>query len=218
MTDSVLVQYGELLLRAAGVTLWISWLGLLLGGLVGAVVGLARTSRWRVLRVFALLYTELFRSIPVLILMFFCYFGLPLLLGLDLSPFAAATLALMFTASSLMAEVVRAGIDSVARGQWEAAFSSGMRYRQVMWHIVGPQAVRVMLPPSVGVYIATLKESSLASIIGYVELTKTALLIRETTGQSLEVLATITLLYFVINYGISLVGGALERKFAIAHY
>jgi His/Glu/Gln/Arg/opine family amino acid ABC transporter permease subunit len=218
MTDSVLVQYGELLLRAAGVTLWISWLGLLLGGLVGAVVGLARTSRWRVLRVLALLYTELFRSIPVLILMFFCYFGLPLLLGLDLSPFAAATFALTFTASSLMAEVVRAGIDSVTRGQWEAALSCGMRYWQVMWHIVGPQAVRVMLPPSVGVYIATLKESSLASIIGYVELTKTALLIRETTGQSLEVLATITLLYFVINYGISLVGGALERKFAIAHF
>ena len=216
--SGVLADYGALLLRAAGITLWISWLGLLLGGLLGAAIGLARTSRWRVLRLLALIYTELFRSIPVLILMFFCYFGLPLLLGLDLSPFAAATLALMFTASSLMAEVVRAGIDSVARGQWEAAFSSGMRYRQVMWHIVGPQAVRVMLPPSVGVYIATLKESSLASIIGYVELTKTALLIRETTGQSLEVLATITLLYFVINYGISLVGGALERKFAIAHY
>jgi polar amino acid transport system permease protein len=214
----VLADYGPLLLRAAGITLWISWLGLLLGGVLGAAVGLARTSRWRLLRVLALLYTELFRSIPVLILMFFCYFGLPLLVGLDLSPFAAATLALMFTASSLMAEVVRAGIDSVARGQWEAAFSSGMRYWQVMRYIVGPQAVRVMLPPSVGVYIATLKESSLASIIGYVELTKTALLIRETTGQSLEVLATITVLYFVINYGISLVGGALERKFAIAHY
>jgi His/Glu/Gln/Arg/opine family amino acid ABC transporter permease subunit len=215
---SVLADYGPLLLCAAGITLWISWLGLLLGGVLGAAVGLARTSRWRLLRVLALLYTELFRSIPVLILMFFCYFGLPLLVGLDLSPFAAATLALMFTASSLMAEVVRAGIDSVARGQWEAAFSSGMRYWQVMRHIVGPQAVRVMLPPSVGVYIATLKESSLASIIGYVELTKTALLIRETTGQSLEVLATTTVLYFVINYGISLVGGALERKFAIAHY
>ena len=216
--SGVLADYGALLLRAAGITLWISWLGLLLGGLLGAAVGLARTSRWRVLRILALLYTELFRSIPVLILMFFCYFGLPLLVGLDLSPFAAATAALMFMASSLMAEVVRAGIDSVARGQWEAAFSSGLRYLQVMRHIVGPQAVRVMLPPSVGVYIATLKESSLASIIGYVELTKTALLIRETTGQSLEVLATISLLYFVINYGISLVGGALERKFAIAHY
>ena len=216
--SGVLADYGALLLRAAGITLWISWLGLLLGGLLGAAVGLARTSRWRALRILALLYTDLFRSIPILILMFFCYFGLPLLVGLDMSPFAAATAALTFAASSLMAEVVRAGIDSVARGQWEAAFSSGMRYRQVMRHIVAPQAVRVMLPPSVGVYIATLKESSLASIIGYVELTKTALLIRETTGQSLEVLTTITLLYFVINYGISLVGGALERKFAIAHY
>jgi polar amino acid transport system permease protein len=216
--NSVAVQYGELLLRAAGITLWISWLGLLLGALIGAVVGLARTSRWRVLRILALLYTELFRSIPILILMFFCYFGLPLAGGIDLSPFAAATLALMLEASSLMSEVVRAGIESVPKGQWEAGHSSGMRYWQIMKHVVGPQAVRVMLPPSVGVYIATLKDSSLASIIGYVELTKTALLIRESTGQSLEVFATITILYFIINYGLSVAGGALERKFEIAHH
>jgi His/Glu/Gln/Arg/opine family amino acid ABC transporter permease subunit len=216
--NSVVVGYAELLLRAAGITLWISWLGLLLGALVGTAIGLARTSRWPFLRTFALLYTELFRSIPILLLMFFCYFGLPLAIGIDLSPFAAATLALMLEASSLMAEVVRAGIESVAKGQREAAYSSGMRYWQIMRHIVGPQAIRVMLPPSVGVYIATLKDSSLASIIGYVELTKTGLLIRESTGHSLEVFATITVLYFIINYGISLCGGALERKFAIAHH
>jgi polar amino acid transport system permease protein len=211
-----LTQYSGLLLRAAGTTLWISWLALLLAALGGAVVAVLRTARWMPLRVLALLYTELFRSIPILILMFFAYFGAPLVFGIDVSPFAAATVALAITSSSAMAEVIRAGIESVGRGQWEAAQSSGMTYRQVMWHIVGPQAIRVILPPSVGIYIATLKESSLASIIGYLELTKTGLLIRESTGAGFTSIGIVALLYFVINYAISLGGGALERRYAIA--
>jgi His/Glu/Gln/Arg/opine family amino acid ABC transporter permease subunit len=209
-------QYSGLLLRAAGTTLWISWLALLLAALGGAVVAVSRTARWMPLRVLALLYTELFRSIPILILMFFAYFGAPLVFDIDVSPFTAATVALAITSSSAMAEVIRAGIESVGRGQWEAAQSSGMTYRQVMWHIVGPQAIRVILPPSVGIYIATLKESSLASIIGYLELTKTGLLIRESTGAGFTSIGIVALLYFVINYAISLGGGALERRYAIA--
>ena len=211
-------QYFEVLLHAALTTLWISWVALLLGAVVGALVGIARTSRRHILRLAALLYTEIFRSIPILILMFFCYFGLPLVTGMDLSPFAAATLALMLEASSLMSEVVRAGIESVGRGQWEAAYSSGMPYWSAMRHVIGPQAVRVMLPPSVGVYIATLKDSSLASIIGYLELTKTGLLIRDSTGNSFMVFMVVSILYFVINYAISLGGGLLERKFSFAHH
>jgi polar amino acid transport system permease protein len=211
------VQYFLLLLRAAGTTLWISWVALLLGALIGALVGIARTSRWRGLRLAALLYTELFRSIPILILMFFCYFGLPLVTGLNLSPFAAATLALTLEASSLMAEVVRAGIESVGKGQWEAAYSSGMRYWSAMRHVIGPQAARVILPPSVGVYIATLKDSSLASIIGYLELTKTGLLVRDSTDSSFLVFLAVSILYFVINYAISLGGGLLERRFSLGH-
>ena len=216
--SSDLVQYFEVLLHAAFTTVWISWVALLLGAVVGALVGIARTSRRRVLRLAALLYTEVFRSIPILILMFFCYFGLPLVTGINLSPFAAATLALMLEASSLMSEVVRAGIESVSRGQWEAAYSTGMRYWSAMRHVIGPQAVRVMLPASVGVYIATLKNSSLASIIGYLELTKTGLLIRDSTGSSFMVFLVVSILYFVINYTISLGGGLLERKFAFAHH
>jgi polar amino acid transport system permease protein len=211
-------QYLLLLLRAAGTTLWISWVALLLGALVGALVGIARTSRRRSLRLAALLYTELFRSIPILILMFFCYFGLPLVTGLNLSPFAAATLALTLEASSLMAEVVRAGIESVGKGQWEAAYSSGMRYWPAMRHVIGPQAARVILPPSVGVYIATLKDSSLASIIGYLELTKTGLLVRDSTDSSFLVFLVVSILYFVINYAISLGGGLLERRFSLGHH
>jgi polar amino acid transport system permease protein len=162
-------------------------------------------------------YTELFRSIPILVLLFFVYFGVPFVLDVNLSPFGAATIALMLEASSMMAEVVRAGIQSVGRGQWEAALSSGMKGWQAIRYVIGPQAIRVMLPPSVGVYIATLKDSSLAAIIGYVELTKAGLLIRESTGESFIVLSVVATLYFVINYAISLGGAAMERKFRIVH-
>lgn len=205
--------YAPLFLKAAGTTIWLSWLALLIGALGGLAVALARTSRFLGLRLLALLFTETFRSIPILIVLFFAFFGVPVVLGIDLSPFLAATVALALHASSTMSEVIRAGLESVGRGQWEAAQASGMTYAQMMRHVVGPQALRVILPPSVGVYIATLKESSLASIIGYVELTKTGLLIRESAGGGFGALLILAGLYFLINYAISLVGMALERRF-----
>jgi polar amino acid transport system permease protein len=209
--------YWYVLLKGAAITLWISWLALILGGLVGLVVGLLRIAPWAAVRWLAIAYIEVFRSVPPLVLFFGCFYGLSYALQLDLSPFTAATVALTATASALMAEVVRAGIESVTRGQWEAALSQGMHYHQVFRYVVWPQAIRVMLPPSVGVYISTLKDSSLASIIGYVELTKSGLLVRETTGISFEVLLIIAVMYFIINYSISLVGAALERRFGYVH-
>lgn len=209
--------YWYVFLKGTAITLWISWLALLLGGVVGFFIGMMRISKWAALRWLAVAYTELFRSIPPLVLFFGCFYGFSYALQLDLSPFAAATIALTLTASALMSEVVRAGIESVTHGQWQAAYSSGMRYDQVFRYVVWPQAIRVMLPPSIGVYISTLKDSSLASIIGYVELTKSGLLVRESTGISFEVLLIIAILYFVINYSISLVGVALEKRFKYAH-
>ena len=136
--------------------------------------------------------------------------------GTDLSAFAAATLALGLHASAMMSEVIRAGIGSVGYGQWEAAQAAGMTYRQMMRHIIGPQAMQVILPPSVGIYIMVLKESSVASIIGYVELTATGLLIRESVGGGFTILGVVALLYFVLCYSISLAGGALESRMKIA--
>jgi polar amino acid transport system permease protein len=209
------LSFAPLILKAAGTTLWLSWLGMLAGAIGGTAIALLRTSRLRALRILALVYTEFWRSVPILIVMFFCYFGVPLLLGLDLTPFAAATVALALHASSTMAEVVRAGLESVGRGQWEAAQAAGLSRFQVMRHVVAPQAIRVVLPPSAGVFITTLKESSLASIIGYIELTKTGLLIRESTDGGFVPLLALAVLYFLINYAISLGGGALERRFHI---
>lgn len=210
-----LANYGSLLLSAAATTIWLSWLALIIGAVAGGVLGLFRTSHWAALRWFAILYIEVFRSLPIIIMMFFCYFGVPLVFGIDLSTFASATVALALSASALMAEVVRAGLESVHKGQWEAARAAGMGYWRILRHVVGPQAIRVILPPSIGVYIATLKESSLAAVIGYVELTKTGLLMRESLHGSFMPLLAVAALYFVINYVISLGGSALERRFEI---
>ncbi|MDG4889845.1 amino acid ABC transporter permease [Mesorhizobium sp. WSM4887] len=215
MTTSIL-DFWPVFLKGVATTLWISWLGLILGGLLGALVGMAADSRSRILRAFAMVYTELFRSIPPLILFFGCFYGISFAFKVDLSPFTSATIALALEASAFMAGVVSAGIASVGRGQWEAAQASGMNFWQIMRYVIGPQAIRVMLPPTVGVYIGTLKDSSLASVIGFVELTKSGLLVREASGASFQAFLVVGLLYFLINYSISLIGAALERKFHIA--
>lgn len=209
------LAYAPLLLKAAGTTLWLSWLAMLLGAVGGTAIATLRLSRVRLLRLVALVYTEFWRSVPILIVLFFAYFGLPLLVGFDLSPFAAATIALALHASATMAEVVRAGVGSVGRGQWEAAQAAGFGRVQVIRHIIAPQAIRVVLPPSIGVFITTLKESSLASVIGYLELTKTGLLVRESTGGGFAPLLALAFLYFLLNYAISMAGTLLERRFHI---
>ena len=211
-----LLEYMPAVFRALGLTIWLSWLALILGAVGGLLLALMRTSNFRVLRLIALLYVELFRSIPILIILFFFFYGAPLIFGIDVSAFVAATAALSAHASALMSEVIRAGIESVGRGQWEAAESSGMTYPQVMRHVVGPQAMQVILPPSINIYIMILKESSIASIIGYVELTATGLLIREAHGGGFAILGIITILYFIVCYAISLAGGVLERRMKIA--
>jgi polar amino acid transport system permease protein len=209
------LAYVPLFIKATGTTIWLSWLALLIGAVGGTAIALLRTSRLWPLRVVALLYTEAFRSVPILIVLFFAYFGAPVMLDIDVSPFLAATAALALHASANMSEVVRGGIESVGRGQWEAALASGMRMRQVMRYIVAPQALRVILPPSVGIYITVLKESSLASIIGYFELTRTGLMVRETNGGGFGPLLVLGVIYFLISYGISLCGAALERRYAV---
>lgn len=211
MTDG-LVAYLPLMVKAAGTSIWLSWLAMLLGVVGGCAVGMMRRSRLLPVRVAALIYTEFWRSVPILIVMFFCFYGTPLVLGIDLSPFLAATVALALHASASMAEVVRAGLGSVGKGQFEAAQAAGMSALQVMRYVVAPQALRVALPPSTGVFITTLKESSLASIIGFIELTKTGLLVRDNTGGGVAPLLALGVLYFVMNYAMSRAGLALERR------
>jgi His/Glu/Gln/Arg/opine family amino acid ABC transporter permease subunit len=213
-------KFSGVLLHAASVTVWISWLALVLAAIVGGAVGYARTSPWLPLRAIATFYAELFRSIPTLVQLFFVYYGITFIFSIDLSPFVAATIGLGLEASALMSEVVRSGLQSVGKGQREAALASGLRAWQVALYVVWPQAIRVMLPSAVGVYVSTLKASSLASVIGYVELTRAGLLIRESTRGGLGglfVLCVVALMYVIICYVISFSGALLEKRFGYVH-
>lgn len=214
---TAVLGYWQAFLNGTVTTLWISWLALILGGVIGAVVGHARLSRLRIARWIALGYTELFRSIPPLLLMAGVHYGLAYTFELRLTAFQSGTLALTLIASSLMAEVVRAAIESVGRGQRLAALASGMRPLQVMHHVVWPQAIRVMVPAATGVYISTLKDSAYASVITYIELTRTTLLVRERVEESFGPLLTAAIIYFVLTYGISRLGTFVERKFHFVH-
>jgi ABC-type amino acid transport system permease subunit len=116
-----------------------------------------------------------------------------------------------------MSEVVRAAFRSVDRGQWDAARAVGLGFWAALWTVIGPQAIRVLIPPTIGVYVAVLKDSSFASIVGLVELTRAGLLVRETVGDSLTVFLLLSAIYFVINYSISSGALALERRFRFVH-
>lgn len=209
------LAYWPIFLRGAGVTVMLSCLSLGLGLVVGLLVALLRMSRILPLRLLALAYTEFFRSLPTLVVLFFSYYGLAFFLGINISPFAAATIALTLLSSAMMSEVIRAAIESVGAGQWQAARAAGMHPFQVFYYIIAPQAVRVMVAPSVGVYILTLKESSMAAIVGYVELMKGGLLVRDATGDSGGPLLVVAALYFIINYSISVGGQWIEKRFRI---
>ncbi len=211
----IVFEFGSVLMRGLATTLWISWLALVLASIVGALIGIGRIANSRILRLAAQVYTEFFRSIPTLVQLFFVYYGITFIFGINLSPFAAATIALGLEGSALMSEVVRGGLQSVGHGQKEAALSSGMKPWQAELYVIWPQAIRVMLPPAVGVYVSTLKASSLASVIGYVELTKSGLLIRESIrGQpgGLTILVAVAAIYVIINFTISQFGAAIERR------
>jgi polar amino acid transport system permease protein len=207
-------SYLWLMAKGALVTLELSLFALLLGSAGGLVLGLMRSSRRRWIGVLPFLYIELIRSTPFLILLFFIYYGMPLALDTDIPAYPAAIWALSLHCSGYMAEIVRAGVQSVPHGQWEAAYALGLRYPRVMRLIVLPQAMRVMIPPTIGVYVSTIKESALASVIGFVELLGTGMAIRDSNAgrNTADVLIAVASFYFVVCFTLSRLGRLLEQR------
>jgi polar amino acid transport system permease protein len=195
-------------------TLQLSSVAIIIGIILGTILGLMRSSHIRPVRVLAAAYIEVFRSIPILLLLYFVYFAMPLLLRIDIPSFPAAVTGLGLYCSGYMAEVVRTGVEAVAKGQWEAGYSLGMPYRGVLRWVVLPQAISVAIPPAISVCIVVVKDSALASVIGYVELTNAGVAVREAAfgRASIGVLVVVAAIYFAINYSLSLAGQYFERK------
>lgn len=192
-------------------TLQLSAIAILLGSTVGLVAALLRTSRFRPVVWMIEGYVGLFRGTPLLMQLFFIYFGLPIL-GVNVDRFLSVVAALTLYSGAYISEIVRAGIESVARGQRDAAQSLGFTFAQTMRHVVIPQAGLVALPPLVGFYISVVKDTSLATIIGYSELLRGAQGIIDRTARPIEVYLVVGLLYFAICYPLSRAAARLEKR------
>lgn len=193
------------------VTIYLSVCAIVGGTVVGATVAVLQQLDFKPLNFVMRGYIELFRGTPLLMQLFFVYFGLPLV-GVSVDRFWAAFVALALFTGAYVAEVLRSGIGSIPRGQSEAAVALGMGFFQRLTFVIAPQAMRVSLPPLIGVYVSVIKDTSLATVVGYNELTRRSMELVLSYGHPLEFFLMVATLYFVICYPISKLGGMFERK------
>ncbi|MNR02414.1 amino acid ABC transporter permease [Pseudomonas sp. MAG733B] len=200
-----------LLQQAIQVTLGLSLAAFILGSTVGMGIALLRNSRVRLLRVFAFSYVSIFRGTPLLVQILLIYFGLPHF-GIVLSPIPSALLALTLFSAAYLSENFRSGISAVDRGQWEASASMGMGYWTALRRIILPQALRIALPPLGSRLIALVKDTSLASTITVVELTRVAEQMGAATFRYMEMFLMVGLMYWVINQVLTVLQTYLEGR------
>ncbi len=186
------------LISGIWLTVALSSVSIFFSVIVGLFISLPGLSANQYVRGFNRLYVETFRSIPVLVLILWVYYGLPVVLGLSLSPFVAGIVALALSDSAFEAEIFQAGIQSIERGQTEAADALGFSYTEKLWYIVLPQAIRRILPPLGNQFVYMLKMSSLISIIGLQELTRKANELTVTVYRPLEIYTILVLEYLVL--------------------
>jgi len=200
------------LLQGALVTIALCAMAISCGLLLALVIGLMRTAkRFRFLRWPAAVYVEIFRGTPLLMQLFIAYFGLSIL-GLNLPRFVAVSVPLILYTGAYMGEIVRAGVEAVHRGQREAGLSLGMTHSQLLRYVVAPTAVRVMVPPTVGFLVQLLKGTSLAYVVGYVELTRAGYIVSQSTYATMLVFTLVGAIYFAICYPLSLASQRLEFR------
>jgi len=216
MSDFTLWDIARGLLLSARWTIALSLVAFIGGGVVGLLVLLLRTGRGHALPVAARTYIELFQGTPLLMQLFIAFFGLSLL-GVDTTPWGAAGLALTLWASAFLAEIWRGCVDAVPRGQWEASSSLAMGYLQQMRHVVLPQAMRIAIAPTVGFSVQVIKGTALASIIGFMEISKAGTIITNATFKPFTVYAMVAALYFILCWPLSRLAKHLERKLNAAH-
>ncbi|MDY6272406.1 MAG: amino acid ABC transporter permease [Selenomonadaceae bacterium] len=210
--DLVVTSF-PLLLLGAGVTIKITAMSVALGVLIGLFVGIARICRVRPLRFLAAVYVDFFRGTPLLVQIFLFYFAVPVITGQRIDPYVAAVGSCGINSGAYVAEIVRAGIQSIDDGQMEAGRSLGMTWVQTMRYIIVPQAIKRVIPPLGNEFIALLKDSSLVSVIGFEELTRRGQLIIAKTYGSLEIWFSVAIIYLVMTLSISRLVAYLEKRY-----
>ncbi len=208
---SIFLEVFPFLLRGAWVTLYISLVSSGIGAALGLFVGMARVSRFRAIRATAMMYTETIRGTPLLMQLIVLYYGLPSV-GINLEAVVAGIIGLSANSAAYVGEIFRAGIQSVGRGQMEAAQAAGLTHLQAMRYVILPQAFRMVLPPLTNEFVTMLKDSSLVSSLAIAELLRTG---REVVAWKVNVFspfAGVTLLYLAMTLPLTRLARSLERR------
>ncbi|SFR17864.1 amino acid ABC transporter membrane protein, PAAT family [Desulfoscipio geothermicus DSM 3669] len=229
--DVVIENLPVLIFQGAKITLQITIISVAIGCLLGLIGGLSRLSRRKVLRFLATAYVDFFRGTPLLVQIFIVYFGIPKLLmdlqsfmvdsygmtpvadSFALPRFLAAVIACSLNSGAYVAEIFRAGVQSIERGQMEAARSLGMTHGQAMRYVILPQAFKRVIPPLGNEFIAMLKDTSLLSVIGFAELTRNGQLIIARTYESFAIWLTVGFIYLIMTFTLSRIVDYLERRY-----
>ena len=204
-----------LMLKGALITFEISLIGALLGIVVGFILILMRMSSLKLIKYLAEIYISIFRGTPLLLQIFFIYYALPGLLGIDLPPFMAGVLALSLNSGAFVTEVLRGGISAIPRGQFEGAKALGLKRRVIWGRIILPQVFIMILPPLTNELTMLVKASPLLSVITVVELTRTAQQIMMSTYRPVEVMLAAAMLYFVICFALTRLTHRLKGRFVL---
>jgi len=222
----ILANYGGLLMAAMGQTLLLALCGLFFACIIGLIVGLMSVVKNRACNIIATIFVDVIRGVPMIVLAFYVFFAVPMLLNnimhlntmlgintqLTLTALQAGTICLALNCGAYMAEIIRAGIESVDKGQMEAARSLGLSYWKAMAKVVLPQAIRTMIPSIINQFIITLKDTSILSVIGFPELVNTAKNVVANTMSAFQVWSIVALMYLIVITLLSRLAKRVERR------
>ncbi|WP_024620841.1 amino acid ABC transporter permease [Metaclostridioides mangenotii] len=217
MDFSFLGKYYPMFIDGTITTITISFVALFFGVIIGLIVCLAKISKNKLFNILASIYIEVIRGTPIMVQISIVYFGLPQI-GIDFpSEFAAAAFTLSVNSGAYVAEILRSGIQAVDKGQTEASRSLGLSYWSTMRYVIVPQAVKNVLPALANEFISLVKESSIISIIGVVELMFVAGMVRNSSFIALEPFLVAAAIYFVLTFTLSRLVGLLEKKMSVSN-
>ena len=209
-------SFWQILLPGLTMTIPLTILSFTFGLILALLAALVQVAEIRVLKPIARFYIWVIRGTPLLIQIFIIYFALPNIIGERIDPYIAAVAACSLNSGAYIAEIFRAGIQSISLGQMRAGLSLGMTYPQTMRYIVLPQAVKRIIPPLGNEFIAMLKDSSLVSVIGFEELTRSGQLVIAETYGTMEIWTCVAILYLVMTLTISQLVGWLEKRYRLS--
>jgi His/Glu/Gln/Arg/opine family amino acid ABC transporter permease subunit len=212
---SVVWQHRDALLAGTATTVLLTVLTMIIAVPCGMIVAALRLYAWAPVRAAATAYVELFRNLPLILVVYWAFYVLPITTGLELSPFATGLAALALNVTAYNAETFRAGIHSIRRGQTEAALALGMSRAQALRRVLIPQASRRVLPILASTWVSLFKDTSLVSVIAVAELAYVSMQIRSQTFRVLEMLTAMAAIYWLLGYPQAKLVDWIQRRFAV---